>query len=624
VGSAVPPIQIERRDLPGELIVELALAERLSAFAEAWGFTLETAAGRPSSWVESSAFEAYAAHLVLNGLHHLELDRHDIMALMTGGADDAKLDAVGLFIDRKLVLSEDDLVKTLDDISEHSKIEFVFVQATLMDRLAEGKIEKACTGISNFAQVEALLPENPEIRHWRHLKNVLLFALAQRGMSQKPSCSLYIVWPASRAMLRPSHHGILDLRRKDVERLGVFGEVEYLLVDGPRLIELADREERRNVVQLAFSELTAFEDAPGGTLPPVKSWQGRLVAAELIEALQDANGRLRPELFADNVRYDLGEPAGSVNAGIGQTLESPARSLFHIVNNGLALVARDISQLGPLSIECRDLMVVNGCQTSFSLFRHRGALDRSVKVMAKIVATENPELVDWIIVGSNRQNHVEAAEFFGRLPFVRRLQLHFDAITSATGQRVIWFERQKGAMSEWQREHGQQVVGIEDMVRAFVSIVLERPELPQSGDWRALRALVPDRVFNANHDPEVYEITALILWRARELMRTTGYGDHYPAKNHAMLALRLLAEPPGLRPEPIRRAGRERQSSAYVRSMRETLLSDRKSREIAAAAHAMVNAVAKALGRRFDAKAFAAVDATRHLLDMAGRRTAAE
>jgi hypothetical protein len=454
---------------------------------------------------------------------------------------------------------------------------------------------------------------------------MLLLALEQRGIGRKPSCSLYIVWPSSRALLRPDHHGIMELRRKDVERLEVFDNVDYRLIDGPDLLALVDRDERRNLVQLAFSDLTAFEDPPaGGSLPPVKSWSGRLVATELVGAVAAPDGQLRPELFADNVRFDLGEAPGSVNEEIGRTLDSPARGRFHLANNGLTLVARGVRQTGPLQLECRDLKIINGAQTSYSLFRHRQSLDPSVRVMAKVVATEDRELVDWIIVGSNRQTNIEAFEFYSRLPFVRRLQQHFDSVVDGKGERIIWLERQRGIMTEWQREHGQRVVGIEDMMRAYISVIMERPELPQGGDWKAMHAQVPERIFRVDHDVAIYEIAALILWRAREQMRATGYGDHYPAKNHLLLAMRLVADPAGLRPDPLIKSATDRQGLAYANKMREALLSPGRSKEISGEAHAILMETARSLGRGFNAKAFNTVDATHRVMDMAGRRNAAE
>ncbi|MEZ5923029.1 MAG: AIPR family protein [Hyphomicrobiaceae bacterium] len=604
--------------------MELALAERLLAFGTAWGLCETPTSDKPSKRVSPEVFEVFATHVVLNGLRHLELDRNDILALITGGADDAKLDAVGLFIDGVLILSEEDLLSSLDAIDESSKIEFIFIQATLMPNLAQGKVEKTCTGISNFAAETAMLAENRQVRHMRRLKEQLLEGLEQRGIRLKPACTLYIVWPSSQALLRPDHHGILELRRRDIERLGRFQSVALRLVDGPELLLLADRNDRRNTIELPFSELATFDDAPTRPGTEVDSWIGRIVASDLIRAIQSPEGTLRSELFTDNVRFDLGETGGSVNEAIGQTLESPARRRFHLMNNGLTLVARDVRPSGPLSLTCRDLKIINGCQTTYSLFRHQAALDPSVKVLAKIIATEDRELVDRISVASNRQTAIAPVQFFSRLPFVRRLQLHFDALEDAHGQRVIWFERRRGESFEWKRENGQRVIDVEDMIRAYASAILERPELPQNGDWRTLRSLVPDKIFHRDHDVEVYEIAALLAWRARELMRMTERGDGYPAKNHLVLAMRLIADPLGLRPAPIQRSPKDRQGQAYVRLMREALLSDRRAREIARQAHAVVVAVASGMGGDFNAKTFQAVDATHRVVDMAGRRDAAE
>lgn len=604
--------------------MEQALAERISAFGVAWNLAAKTPAGKSPGWIEPSVFEAYATHMVVNGLRDMELDRNDVLSLMTGGLDDAKLDAIGLFIDREPILSEEDLNAALAGLRETSKIEFIFVQATLMEHLAESKLEKSCTGIANFAASEPVLPENTLVQHWRRLKDKLLADLAASGMSVRPSCSLYIVWPSSGARVRPGHRGILDLRRRDTERLGLFDQVTFQLIDGRDLMAFADRDASRNVIRLKFSELVAYPDQHQHLSAPVLSWGGRLAASDLVEALEDSDGHLRRELFAENVRFDLGEPAGSVNESIGQTLEGPGKGCFHILNNGLTLVAREVLQIGPGLLECHDLKVINGCQTTHSLHRHRAALDPDVKVLAKIVATEDIHLVEQIIVTTNRQTNILPVEFLSRLAFVRRLQQHFDSLRNAGGERILWFERLKGDRSAWQRANGQRVFGVEDMIRAYASVVLERPELPQSGDWRAMRALVPEAIFNPDHVLEVYEIAALILWRARELMQTTSFGDAYPAKNHLMLAMRLVADPPGLAPSPLPSPGRDKAGPTYTRLMREALLSDRRARQIATEAHTIVVAAAEGLQREFNAKTFTKVDATHLVVDMAQRRTAAE
>lgn len=605
--------------------MEQALAGRLVAFAADWALSnMPAPSGKSRHWVAHEVFEIFATHAVINGVLHKDVERNDILALMTGGIGDTKLDAIGLFVDGALILTEEDLLQALELADEGTEIDFVFIQATLMDFLGEGKVLKSGAGVENFAANQSLLEENDQIRHWRRLKDILLLALSQRGIARKPRCTLYIVWPASRELLRPDHLGMLELRRLSIERLGLFDEVASRLIDGPELMALCDSEERRNEVTLTFTELTAFRDEPVPGQPVVASFNGRLLASDLVQVLRGEDGEPRHEFFAENVRLYQGEAKGSVNEAIGETLESPARSFFHLLNNGLTVVARAVHQKGPLTLQCHDLKVINGCQTSFSLHRHAHALDPSVKVAVKIIATEDRELVDRVSVTSNRQTAIAPVEFFSRLPFVRRLQLQLDMLRTEKGERVLWLERQRGERSEWPRENGQRVLDIEDIMRGYASVVLERPELVQTGDWKALRAMVPQAIFNPAHDLEVYEIAGLISWRAREAIQAMDRLGHYPVKNHLMLAMRLLADPPGLKPDPMLKPSRDRSSTPYVRQMREILLSDRRARRLGVDAHALLERVATSLGREFNAKSFSKVDVTHRLLDMASRRSAAE
>jgi AIPR protein len=78
-------------------------------------------------------------------------------------------------------------------------------------------------------------------------------------------------------------------------------------------------------------------------------------------------GKLRRYLFESNVRDFMG--LNRVNEDIKATLENPESADFWWLNNGVTILATSAAITGK-SIQLEDIQIVNGLQTSESIFRH--------------------------------------------------------------------------------------------------------------------------------------------------------------------------------------------------------------------------------------------------------------
>ena len=126
-------------------------------------------------------------------------------------------------------------------------------------------------------------------------------------------------------------------------------------------------------------------------------------------------------LFARNVRLFLGTYAGSVNAGLRDTLGSEAdRSNFWAYNNGVTIVC-DSFELDEEAnvLELSNFSVVNGCQTTVSLTNADTA--DGAQVLVRFIAA--PErIVDSVIYYTNSQTPVKGWELRGQDKIQKRLQ----------------------------------------------------------------------------------------------------------------------------------------------------------------------------------------------------------
>lgn len=163
-------------------------------------------------------------------------------------------------------------------------------------------------------------------------------------------------------------------------------------------------------------------------------------------------------LLEQNVRCFL-QARGKVNQGIRATILNEPH-MFFAYNNGIAATAQevetDVSDTGLQITRIKDLQIVNGGQTTASLFHTRrkdkASLD-SIFVQMKLAVIDSQEsetVVPLISQYANTQNRVNAADFFANHPFHIRMEEF---------SRRIWAPAQQGEQREtkwfYERARGQ-------------------------------------------------------------------------------------------------------------------------------------------------------------------------
>ena len=121
------------------------------------------------------------------------------------------------------------------------------------------------------------------------------------------------------------------------------------------------------------------------------------------------SGKLRRYLFDSNVRDFMG--LNRVNEDIRETLLDSDSPDFWLLNNGVTILATGASVIGK-SIQIQDIQIVNGLQTSESIFRHfqNGGVDpKNRSVLVKVIVSSDEKIRDTIIRATNNQTAVELA-----------------------------------------------------------------------------------------------------------------------------------------------------------------------------------------------------------------------
>jgi hypothetical protein len=154
------------------------------------------------------------------------------------------------------------------------------------------------------------------------------------------------------------------------------------------------------------------------------------VPGSSLAALFEEHGN---RLFDENVRLFLGARKRSVNAGIKETLEhTRERANFWAYNNGITIVARTVEADGEGDhLKLVDFSIVNGCQTTVSIAEASDAAAKGVSVVARIIAAEDPDLIEKIIRYTNSQTPINVWDISARDKLQQRLRKELDDLEDA-------------------------------------------------------------------------------------------------------------------------------------------------------------------------------------------------
>jgi hypothetical protein len=148
------------------------------------------------------------------------------------------------------------------------------------------------------------------------------------------------------------------------------------------------------------------------------------------EVLSSLYNKYGTRLLEQNVRCFL-QARGNVNKGIRDTIINQPE-MFFSYNNGITATAKSletvITQEGLQILSLEDLQIVNGGQTTASLFhtarKDKVGLEKVFVQMKLTIVQENESttLIPKISEYANTQNRVNAADFFSNHPFHIRME----------------------------------------------------------------------------------------------------------------------------------------------------------------------------------------------------------
>ena len=251
-------------------------------------------------------------------------------------------------------------------------------------------------------------------------------------------------------------------------------------------------------------------------------------AREFLKIIEKDDGLLRRSLFNDNVRDYLGN-RGAVNSEIEKTIvETP--EMFLLCNNGVTIVCSNFEQVRDKLVKIENPQIVNGCQTSNSLFnlREHPNIDK-IQLVVRLISTESPWVSNKIVYGTNKQNQVLEEAFEATKPFHQfTLEPFFLAVDN---EPKLFYERSAKQYNEDPFIKKTHIVNLRILTQTFVGMFLNAPHEAHRHEAKLLEIYAGDdenrKIFKESHPPFPYYVGALTWYMFEKYFRERQIPDRF-------------------------------------------------------------------------------------------------
>ncbi len=415
---------------------------------------------------DSEAFEKFANYTEL--LQHqpdaFSSDMELLDTVSIGGGDDGGIDGIAIKINNYLI-------KTQDEIDEFLKkglleIEFIFIQAKNTKNFNSQELGAFISGIRAFFDRESTYPFNNQVQFWRELCSYLYSEDVMLQWKIEPIIRCYYV-TLGEYREHEQHNDQVRTFKKDMSN---YCENLLFHFQGAKefksVIEQNQNKYKSKLPYIDTMELPGTDDVGNSCVVLCH-------AKDFVSMINTDDGIIRKTLFNDNVRDFQGD--NSVNNEIAETIKSlPER--FVLFNNGITIVCSSFNQVNRL-LEIENPQIVNGCQSSYLLFNaSKQKIDLSkISVVVKIISTNNNDLSNEIVKGTNRQNIVMEEAFECTRQFHKNFEQFVNDFVADFSEK-IYYERRAKQYADNPNIKQYQKFNLRNLTQFYVGAILQHPE----------------------------------------------------------------------------------------------------------------------------------------------------
>jgi len=454
---------------------------------------------------ESKNFEAFSSYCIAK---HYTFDNVNPETLIYDG-DEPGIDSAFFICDESIVTSLDEINALFDKKKNNHDIVCILIQSKTSESWNKKEINTFESAVLDFISENSEHKYNNELIERKEIFNAVIKNVG-KIKNGRPRIQCFFVNSANEA----SDSEILSAERTLKNRLdetGLFFSAEASLIGREKLLAYWIKS------QGAYE--TTFEIIGSASFPKStgieESYVVTVSAKEFTsKVLTDENGSLRKSIFEENVRDFIPFDGSEINTEIGKTIQDGGRSQrFGIMYNGLTIISPDV-RLQSNEIYISNYQIVNGCQTSNVLYENSGSLNDKITIMAKIIETDDQDIVDDIVKSTNRQNKIEEHQFLATLDSVKAVERYFVARGGDEDHR-LYFERRP---NQYGRDGipSIRIFDLKELARCTGAMFLDKPDVASRYPNQLVEEL-QGTVFDPKNKEEIFYTAAYCNYRLKLL-----------------------------------------------------------------------------------------------------------
>lgn len=476
---------------------------------------------------EAKLFELFCNYCVVSKHYFGRFDPVDV----TTDEDDASIDGMAIIIDGDLVSTIDDAEEIFRTHKTNLTVDVIITQVKVGEQFRKEEISNFKLGLEDYLSLDPKLPNGKLNTESIEILKIVLNNL-KKVRNRRPNAHVYYctggVYNSEREI-----KACFEIIERHVRNTELFYSVAVKPLGRGEILKLYAALTEKNEAKLKLLDYFGMPEMPG--IP--QSYVAIVNAKKYVDALLvDGDGNLRQSVFEENVRSFLGN-TNDVNAAIQDTLKNPEKkSHFSVLNNGITIVAPELT-LTPNTkeIHLTNYQIINGCQTSSTLYENRLLLTDSVNVIVKFVESPDNEGASDIIAATNSQSDIPKEAFFGLRNKAKLVQKYFAAQNQNTSpDSQIYFERRQ---SEY-RGRGYQLTRIFDVrevARCYAAMFLDIPH--NSARYvSSIFTASGDKLFQDGDHEAYYYVASLALYKYQTLIN----GGKIGARNYVKVRWHII------------------------------------------------------------------------------------
>lgn len=494
---------------------------------------------------DAEKFELFTGYSVASKFYTSEtITKTLLQEIHTGDGDDWGIDNFIVIVNGKIVVSIDE-VEELYNLNKFLEVQFILVQAKTSTTISSAEFGLILDGAKYVFQgidYKQIRPKhNDKIKEYCEIVEYIYEKSADFKNGENPTLTIYYIYQGCYQKVEEVE-AKRRLNETELNQLNLFSHINYDIFGENEIIDLYKKSLTRLEATLTIgNDKILLPDVDGVSegyicLVPFKEFR---------KLILDNDGKINRVVFEDNVRDYQGD--NQVNKSMEESIRNGEIALFTMMNNGITVIAKTV-KFSRQNVHLIDYQIVNGCQTSHVLqkFTNPSIIDE-LKLLVKIIGSEDKVIRDKIIVGNNSQTEVKREQLVSLLDSHKKIEEYYLAQNL---YEKLYYERRSKQYRNDPSVPNAKIITVAKQIQSFIAMIIGEPHKIRGYYGSIIQDFQKqDRelIDTKKHHPSLYYTSGLAWYKLNNLFDLNKINKAYgKIKFHLLYAFRLLSEPNSL------------------------------------------------------------------------------